>query len=619
MLFAKVVVGLPVSGPFDYIVPDNCAEQIKIGSRVWVSFGTRRIVGYVTDLVKKSEIKRLKPILELIDKVPLLSKEMLLITKELSEYYCCSWGEAIEVAIPDDLRKGKKIISGDSSINGVRINSDPIYLDKKVSLIHDLDGRARWGVYINEIKQILKNNQSAIVLLPDVHDIAKVSSMINKELGIEVQPLYRKQPKELDAWLKVKSGGAQVIAGTRSAIFAPLNNLGLIIIDDEASSVYKQDQVPHYHAREAGFLRAKIEGAKLILGSRVPSLESYYSSKKDKAKYTLVPRKSRFPDVKLIDTRHLAFVDRKKKQVVARILEDAIYVVLNTKGKVLLFLNRKGFATQAACHACGKVLKCPRCNINLVYHYKGNLLSCHYCNYKIEPPKICPECNAGYIKFSGGGTEKMESELSRIFPQARIKIWDEACQDISDADIFIATSSVIRRADLNFDLIGVLGIDNTLNRVDFRATEKVFELLAGLLVLTDKNILIQTSSPTHHCFQALFKKDESYFYEAELKQRKQLNFPPFSHLILVKLRGKSEEKVKVAAEALFNKLTKENKSKELGIVAVTPTNPPKLRGNFYWQVLLRTGKVALAGEFIRKGLKGFRHSGIIVTIDVDPV
>ena len=633
-MFAKIAVGLPVGGPFDYSLPGEMTGKIKPGSRVWVSFGPRRVLGYVVGLVKESKIKKLKPVLELIDEFPLFDKNLLSLTKELADFYCCSWGEAIETAIPEALRKGRKAMSlrvppeaGRSLPDGqagnqvfTEVASSPTALRKDARvLIHDLDGQARWDIYLNEIKKNLDNNMSAIVLLPDIPDVFKSKELIMNKLGVTAQLLYRKQPDELEVWVNLKSGGPKVVVGTRSAVFAPLNNLGLIIMEDEGNSVYKQDQVPHYHARDLSLMRARIDNARLILGSRVPSLESFYLSKKKDFQYTLVPRKKEFPMVKLIDTRHLPFHEKSKKLILARLLEDAVYSALNEKGKTLLFLNRKGFATAATCHNCGKALKCPRCNVNLVYHFKEESLNCHYCNFKMPPPKICPECNSGYIKFSGIGTEKIESELSRIFPQARIKVWDDFTSGTQDADIFIATSSVIRHAEINFSLIGVLGIDNTLNRVDFRATEKVSVLLSGLLALTDKLIIIQTGTPSHHCFQALLKKDVNFFYAEELKQRKQLGFPPYKHMVLIKLRGKKEDRVKEAAQALFDKLKKVNLPKSIEIVSVNPSNFGKLRGNFYWQVLLRSSGVSPVNNFLKNNLKDFRHSGIIVTIDVDPI
>ena len=488
-----------------------------------------------------------------------------------------------------------------------------------IELIHDLDGEARWDIYTSRIKESLEKKLSVIVLLPDIPEVIKARDILKQRLEIDAQILYRKQPKELEEWLKTGSSDTKLIIGTRSAVFAPLNNLGLVIIDEEDDFVYKQDQVPHYHAREIAFMRARLDQAKVILGSRSPSLESFYLTMKQKAEYTVIPRKNDFPEIKIVDTRHLPFQDRKRKALFSRLLEDAVYAVLNEKGKTLLFLNRKGFATQASCITCGKMLKCPRCNINLVYHFKEDLLACHYCNFKMPAPKICPECNSGYIRFSGAGTEKIESELSRIFPQVRIKVCEDKKIDLEAADIFIATSSVIKRKNIVFDLIGVLGIDNALNRVDFRATEKVFGLLAGLLNLTRKRMLIQTSSPGHHSFQALLKKDAGYFYEEELKQRRQLGFPPYKHMVVVKLRGKKEDRIKEAAESLFDRLTGANKKEGIEITSVNPAYPAKLRGNYYWQVLIRSGNVLKVNKFLKNNLKDFRHSGIIVTVDVDPL
>jgi primosomal protein N' (replication factor Y) len=235
-------------------------------------------------------------------------------------------------------------------------------------------------------------------------------------------------------------------------------------------------------------------------------------------------------------------------------------------------------------------------------------------------PLICPNCNAGYIRYTGLGTEKIESELSRLFAQARIKRLDS--QDnfqLKDIDIVVAASSIIKQTDYNFDLIGVLNIDNSLNRIDFRASEKTFDLLMGLVKLTDKKLIIQTRLPQHHCFRALLNKDINIFYDEELKQRKQLNFPPYRHIVLVKLRGKNEDKVRQVSSTLFEQLNKCNKNKGIKIISVNPAHPSKLRGNFYWQVLINSSRIRKTSEFLKIHLKSFRHSGIIVTVDVDPI
>jgi len=487
-------------------------------------------------------------------------------------------------------------------------------------LIHDLSGGKRWDFYLSALKETLNSGRSSILLLPDVPLVLKAKDKILEELKIKPYLSYRKQTEELKEWVSIGSSEPKVVLGTRSAVFAPVTNLGLIIIEAEEDNVYKQDQVPHYHAREVALKRAEIEGAKVILGSNTPSLESYYLAKNKRIEYNLISRGKPFPEIKIIDTRRLPFVGKNKRPVLARLLEESIYSVLQNKGKILLFLNRRGFATQAACHNCQAALKCPRCNVNLIYHFKTDILSCHYCNFKMPLPNICPSCNAGYIKFSGAGTERIESELSRIFPQARIKILDdESNLDIVDSDIIISTSACLKHPDLEFDLVGVLGIDNTINRIDFRSSEKAFCLLSGLINLTSKQIIIQTASPELSCFQALLKKDANIFYDNELKVRKQLGFPPYKHMILIKLRGKFEDKVKDSALSLFKELSKANINKDISIVSVNPAPHIKLRGNFYWQILIVTNKVLSANVFLKNNLKSFKHSGIIVTVDVDPL
>jgi len=648
MLYAKVVLGLPVEGPFDYSVPERLHKRIKEGMRAWIQFREKRKLGYVVKLSAETNIAKVKPILEIIDDSPIIDKNMLLLTRELSDYYGCSWGEAIETALPQSLRKGKKITNNIEERKNIKHK-----YNQEAILIHDLDKGARWDIYLESIKDTINNNRSVIVLLPDINSVLKAKEAITASLGISLALLYRKQPGELEEWQKVKESKFSIVIGTRSGIFAPVSNLGLVIIDEEQDTVYKQDQVPHYHAREVAFMRIAIEKAKLILGSTSPSLESFYLAKKGKInpsstlpslrsglskdtetkskcridaersrsiKYILLSRKINFPQTKIIDMRQEQRYFKQRNIILSKYLQDCIIQAQDAKGKILLFLNRRGFATFVSCRNCGTVLKCPRCNVNLVYHFKNNILNCRYCNFKMPPPRICPSCNSAYMRYLGTGTEKIESELSRVFPHARIRRLDNLQDvDIENADIYISTASIIKKTNYNFDLIGILSIDNSLNRIDFRSTEKTFGLLVGLLGLTEKRMLIQTSLPRHYCFQALEKKDINMFYGAELKQRKQLKFPPYQHFCLVKLRGENENRVKETSDALFNRLNKYSKDKNIKVVSVNPGQPAKLRGNFYWQILIKAGSPLRIVKLLKLHLKNFSHSGIIVTIDMDPL
>ena len=345
MLYANVVLGLPIDGPFDYLVPADLENKIAVGARVWVNFRNKKEVAYVVELSSKTKIKKVKDISAVIDAVPVLDEQILLLTHKLADYYCCSWGEAMEAALPNELRKGKPT-KGDSS---PIISCSPSR--KKETVL--VQGQNRIMVYLREIKKALAAKQSAIVLFSDIPEAERAKELIEKELGTEVFLAFRKQSKELDTWEKIRQAPYCVVLGSRSSIFSPVNNLGLIIIDQEEDQVYKQEQVPHYHAREVARMRAEIAGAKVILGSQTPSLESFYLAEKDKLEYEFIPSSAAYPEVKIIDLRRLSYAERKSKTIFSKFLVDAIYATLVEKGKILLLINRKGFATSAACHNCG--------------------------------------------------------------------------------------------------------------------------------------------------------------------------------------------------------------------------------------------------------------------------
>ena len=320
----------------------------------------------------------------------------------------------------------------------------------------------------------------------------------------------------------------------------------LIIVDEEENFVYKQDQSPHYNAREVAFMRARVQGADLVLGSSSPSMEMIYQAREGKLNYSRGAKKN-IPQIMIVDARAQGGFAGKKNTPFSKLLKDAIFSAINAKEKVLLFLNRKGFATSAICLSCGANIKCPRCSVNLVYYRKTETLECHFCNFKMPSPKICPSCNAGYIRYSGTGTEKIESDLSVLFPSAVIKRVEAADKlDLSCADIFVSTSAIKNDAEVKFGLTGVLSIDSSMNHADFRSAERAFGILSCLLSITEKKMIIQTAVPGHHLFAAFLKNDPGIFYDEELKQRKDLSLPPYRHLILVKLRGINEEKVKSA-------------------------------------------------------------------------
>lgn len=618
MLYAQVVLGIAVEGPFDYVVPKAIRESIAVGSRVQVSLRARPMTGYVTALSAQSAVKKVKPVARLIDAQPILDQNMLALTRGVAQHYGCSWGEAIETAIPEFLRRGRRIAR---PAHQERHNAAPDPADFRFTLIHDRSRGGRWNEYIRHIRRALEAQRGIIVLVPDTEALAVAHGFLKSVFPVAIEPVRRHMRKESEVWLNIREGLVPLAVGTRSAVFAPMPELGLIIIDEEQDDSYKQDQVPHYHAREVALMRGRIEGAEVVAGSHAPSLESFRHARETKSEPVVIYRESPYPDIKILNPYSEYQARAAKKEILSKYLEDAMADCLAAGGRMLLFAHRSGFATYAFCHNCGTALRCSRCASNLVYHFSENILRCRHCAFRMAPPKICPACSAGYIKYAGSGDEKVESELHRIFPQARIRrIGTHDTIKGDEADIFIATRAVIRRRELAFDLIGVLGIDNALNRVDIRAAEKVYALLDGLISLTDTRMIIQSRHAHHHCFESLAGNDPAIFYAKEFEDRRELLFPPFGHLILVKLRGRRQERVKTASRTLFERLSERASGvSAVKIVAVNPAQPAKLRGNFYYQILAVSPDAAEAVRFLKANLRDFKHSGIIITLDVDPV
>ncbi|MCM8797192.1 MAG: primosomal protein N', partial [Candidatus Omnitrophica bacterium] len=590
-------------------------KNIKVGARVWVSFGNKKqALGYVVGLSHETKITRTKEISFLVDREPILDKNMLLLTKKIADYYCCSWGEAIETALPQPLRKGRRIAHISLPV-AKRKTADR----HSAMLIYDPGGKKRWDIYLEEIKTALANDKSVIVIFPAFSSALTAKEVIAAKIDIPVSLIFRREKKQLQEWINIRSEGPRVIIGTRSCVFAPVRNLGLIIIDEEHDSVYKQEQVPHYHAVNAAFIRIKNENATLILSSASPSVETFALVKKNKIEYKFIGLGQDYPQIDIVGLnqqyRRGLF---HKGALLAKITLDGVFATLNAQGKVLILLNRKGFATVAYCHSCAKTIKCPRCSVNLAYHFQEDKLICHYCAYNMDLPKICPECNSGYIKFSGVGIEKVENEICRIFPQAKVARI-ESRKEIScdNADIFVATSRIIKQSPCVFELVVVLGIDNALNRVDFRSGEYAFSLLSGLLRFTRKRIIIQTNLGKHHIFSALVSKDLERFYREELRQRRELGFPPWRHLISIKVRGINEERVKKIAVAASEKL--KGFAGYIKTVSLVTPQPARLRGSYYRHILISTTNVLKANTAIKKVLKGVSRSGIIITVDVDPI
>ncbi|MEA3560533.1 MAG: primosomal protein N' [Candidatus Omnitrophota bacterium] len=658
---AKIVIGLPLKGPLHYKIPGSMRDNIKVGQRVWVPFRNWQIVGYVTGFLTTSDISRLKEINRIIDINPVLNPDILKLTKWMGEYYFCSWGEAVEAAIPGPLRKGKIKIKSRTSFPEETfpktVDLEPTQEQKQalrlileniddnqfnVFLLFGISASGKTEVYLQAIKHAVKQGKSAIILVPEISLTPQTIEHFKSRFADKVAVFHSRlsDGEKLRQWQNIKAGRAIIVVGTRSAVFSPVKRLGVIIVDEEHENSYKQDDSPRYHARDVAITRAKISGATVILGSATPSLESYYEAKK--GIYDLIKLSRRIenkipPSAQIIDMRK-EVNPKNKTKIFSHILGELMSTRLARNEGIMLFLNRRGFSTFVNCKNCGYVLRCKYCHIPLTYHFHKDGLMCHYCGYQQKTDEICPQCKKGYLSYFGIGTQKVESEAARIFPQADIsrmdtdsvrrkgshkKILGEFKK--SKINILVGTQMIAKGLHIpEVTLVGVISADMTLNLPDFRSSERTFQLLTQVAGRAGRGrkkgeVIIQTYNPDNYSIRAASQYDFDSFYNQEIISRKELNFPPYYHLVNLIFRGRQEKDVIKSAKVLAKTL---RKAKPKGIKIIGPASLPlsKLRGNFRWHIILKGKEVALINKFLHQKLKKFKSaSGVIFKVDVDPV
>ncbi|MCK5580977.1 MAG: primosomal protein N' [Candidatus Omnitrophica bacterium] len=612
---AQVVVGLPIEGPFDYKVEKSLEGEVCVGSRVYVSFGYQKKVGFVVGLKSKTTFKNIKPINSVLDNVPSLGEQALRLTKEISQYYGCSWGEAIETSLPNALRAKRSLqlampLDPLSSVRGSAAGQS--------ILCHDPSGTKQWPWILDEIRKVVTQGKGVIFLVPEVCLITKVQAEIKKHYRGPVAILDKKLKvkEELEQWQAIKEGRVKVVVGTRSAVFAPVQNLGLMVVYEEENQAYKQEQSPFYHAREVAGWRAEIENLNLLFVSSAPSAEIWQDVKDRK-----IQRKdfSEGPgiQVQLIDLlEHRLF----RKTMVSFPLQSRMTEVLSRGEKALLFLNRRGFSTITRCSECGYAIKCPRCDVSISYLYSRKKLACHLCNYTVDLPEVCPECQKNYMRSTGTGIEKIESELSRTFPQARIMRYDRESTNIpKTADIIIATQAVMRWLEpASVALVGVLDIDAELNRFDFRAAQRTFALLVHLRQAAKEKMMVQTYHRDNYCLQAAVKMDFDAFYNEELLLRKEMGCPPFKHIIVIVFRGKKEQEAMDAAQMFYDKLGV-SLSERVEVSDPGPDIPHKLRDQYRFVIMLKGESVKRMLSLVKETTKKIKSKrSVIMTVNVNP-
>jgi len=427
-------------------------------------------------------------------------------------------------------------------------------------LLHGVTGSGKTAVYLAGMRSVLEAGRSAILLVPEIGLTPAVAADLYQIFGDEVAILHSalSDRERAEQWHRIKRGDARMVVGTRSAVFAPVADLALIIVDEEHDSSYKQEETPRYHARDVAVMRAKMSDAVVVLGSATPSLESYFNAKKNK--YSLIELPDRveqrpLPEVEIVDMR-LEFQDTGREQVISRKLAAEIQQRLDRKEQVMVLLNRRGYAPVVLCRTCGKKLECQNCAIALTHHKREHKMVCHYCGYTAAVPKACVHCGSEYVYFLGTGSEKLEELLHGMFPQARIARLDRdtvrshedfertlSALNEGELDILVGTQMIAKGHDIHgVTLVGVVGADAALGLPDFRAAERTFQLLTQVAGRAGRGqspgkVILQTYFQDHYAVQFAAQHDFIGFYEKELRFRTWMHYPPYSALANVLVRS----------------------------------------------------------------------------------
>jgi len=586
-LFAEVVFGIPVNKIFLYKIPDRLKPLCTKGIRVFAPFGRRNLIGYIVALQDKADIET-KELIEILDDKPVVNEEMLKFTRWISDYYLCPWGEVIESAMPEwvdvkivnkrEIRRVKERSqkpearsqklegkTSDFSLTTYQenvINKIKNKIDEgkhQVFLLHGVTGSGKTEVYIRATAEVLKKGEKVIVMVPEITLTLQLFQRFLKIFGNRLAILHSglTQRERYNEWMKVRNGEVDIVIGARSAVFAPFENIGLIIVDEEHDTAYKQDTSPRYNGRDIAIVRGKSSEAVVILGSATPSMESFYNSQTGKYEYLHLPDRIDKKTLPLIE-----IVDIKGGNIISERLKSEIEKRIERKEQTLLFINRRGSATFIQCSDCGYVWRCKNCSVSLTHHKKDNLCVCHYCGYSETVSDTCPQCKGYTINYKGRGTQKIEDEIRALFPNSNIERMDrdtvrkkgEAGRilkgiDERSIDILIGTQMIAKGHDYpGITLVGIVSADESLNIPDFRASERTFQLItqvAGRAGRGDINgdVILQTYNPDHYSVKCAKEYDFIGFYNQEGELREALNYPPYSKMVSFKIEGSNEKVV----------------------------------------------------------------------------
>lgn len=666
MIYLQVILNLPVNQGFtySYIPPEKEKEELKpeIGKRAEIMFGNRKTTGFIIDISDSIpancpvDASKIRPIKRIIDTEPLFGKELIDIAKWLAHYYLCTLGEAVFSMIPSGRRESsaggfsfeEEIASKknyelsdeqNKAVNDIFSSLSPKAPAK--SLFHYIYGPTGTGkteVFLTLAQKVLESGKGVIYLVPEISLTGQVAQSIIERFGNTAAVIHSglTPSQRLTQWHRILHKEARVIVGARSAIFAPVPDLGLIIIDEEHDGSYKSGNNPRYHARQVAMYRCNQLKIPLIMGSATPSVEAWHGMYKGTIiRHSLTKRLAggTMPKISCINLNNYP-----NDGCISKPLEDEINKTLDQKKQTILFLNRRGFTHFFRCNLCGYELVCKNCSVPLTYHKNENRLRCHYCGWSASPPQSCPQCGSIEIGSSGFGTEYIEAETKAKFPNARIirldtdalKNKEQLLQSLNDFrtgkyDIMLGTQMVAKGLNFpNLQLVGVILADAGLHMPDFRAGERTFSLITQVAgragrYFPNGKVYVQTYNPTREPILFACKNQIQDFYSNELMQREMLEFPPFSRLVRIVFRS-FDKRLALETAVDAEKILQNEGIRGVEIMGPAECPIERINSNWRYQILLKASSVTPLQQMARKLAFNYtHHQNVYIEYDVDPV
>ncbi len=649
MKWVEVILPVPFNMSFTYSVPEKLEDECVFGRRVVVPFGRGEKTGFVvkeTDSIESVDYE-IKPVRRVVDKTAVFTRDLLDIAEWMNEMYLSPVGVNLSSMIPSGRRESEyspfNTISTFSRVEHLTDEQtaalEKLRNGKKgIYYIFGITGSGKSEVYLRRAEDIIAEGKQVLYLVPEITLTHQLSGEVYSRFGGRVAVLHSAltPSQRLKEWLRIENGEVDIVIGARSSVFAPFSNLGLIIIDEEHEGAYKSGSAPRYHARQVAQYRAQKCGAELIMGSATPSLEAWRLMREQKL--TAVVMRSRigegkFPRVNVVNMTG-------ETRFISPVLESEIRKALDNRKGVILFLNRRGFSYGYVCSSCGHVIECPNCSVSLTYHKTGRRLVCHTCGYSTPLLKTCPKCRSRDLMPSGFGTEMAEEEVRQLFPSKRIERLDTdsvngdktkvqaVLEDFREGRIDILLGTQMIAKGLNFplvSLVGVLNADSSLALPDFRAGERTFDLLyqvAGRAgrYRDDGLVIIQTRQSSAPAISKVALNKVEEFYDAELSERRETGFPPYSRLVNLTLRSRNEEKAKESADKLEKlAVSLSNGFEDIEIFSASPCLIEKMANQWRYHVLLRCTRIGELLAFTRKLTSEYKIPySVHLEIDVDP-